>query len=135
VDSENLFKEFVEHFYDKKLNAKDQIEREIAKLSLNSLYGKFGQKEIESRIKVLDNKEATKLVTKYHYSYLSDIGNGLVLMKYSLNEKIRRLYKEEEQELDQNFISKKRGIISAVLKQKYLGISALARVLLINIKI
>jgi len=128
VDSENLFKKYVEHFYDKKLNAKDQIEREIAKLSLNSLYGKFGQKEIENRIKVLDSSEATKLVTKYHYSYLSDIGNGLVLMKYSarLNEKIRRLYKEEEGELDQNFISKKRGIISAV--QISSRISALARV-------
>jgi DNA polymerase type B, organellar and viral len=130
VDSENLFKIYVEHFYDKKLNAKDQIEREIAKLSLNSLYGKFGQKEIESRIKVkvLDSSEATKLVTKYHYSYLSEIGNGLVLMKYSarLNEKIRRLYKEEEEELDQNFISKKRGIISAV--QISSRISALARV-------
>ena len=128
VDSENLFKKYVEHFYDKKLNAKDQIEREIAKLSLNSLYGKFGQKDIESRIKVLDSNEATKLVKKYHYSYLSEIGNRLVIIKYSarLNEKIRRLYKEEEKELDKDFISKKRGIISAV--QISSRISALARV-------
>jgi heme oxygenase len=98
VDYENLFKKYVEHFYDQKLNAKDQIEREIAKLALNSIYGKFGQKEIESRIRGLDSSEANKLVKKYHYSYLSDIGNGLVLMKYSarLNEKIRRLYKDEE---------------------------------------
>ena len=128
MDSENLFKEYVEHFYNKKLNAKDQIEREIAKLSLNSIYGKFGQKEIESRIRVLDRSEGNKLVKKYHYSYFSEIGNGLVLIKYSarLNEKIRRLYKEEEEELDQNFISKKRGIISAV--QISSRISALARV-------
>jgi hypothetical protein len=49
-------------------------------------------------------------------------------MKYSarLNEKIRRLYKEEEVELDKNFISKKRGINSAV--QISSRISALARV-------
>lgn len=85
------------------------------------------KKIFENRIKVLDSSEATNLVTKYHYSYLSHIGNGLVLIKYSarLNEKIRRLYKEEEEELDQNFISKKRGIISAV--QISSRISALAR--------
>lgn len=49
-------------------------------------------------------------------------------MKYSarLNEKIRRLYKEEEDELERNFISKKRGIISAV--QISSRISALARI-------
>jgi len=128
VDSENLFKKYVEHFYNKKLKAKDEIEREIAKLSLNSIYGKFGQKEIESRIRILDSSEANKLIKKYHYSYLSEIGNGLVLMKYSarLNEKIRRLYTEEKEELDKNFISKKRGIISAV--QISSRISALARV-------
>jgi hypothetical protein len=47
-------------------------------------------------------------------------------MKYSarLNEKIRKLYKKEE--LDQIFISKKRGIRSAV--QIASRISALARV-------
>jgi hypothetical protein len=128
VDSENLFKEYVEHFYNKKLNAKDNIEREIAKLSLNSIYGKFGQKEIESRIRVLPSTEAAKLVKNFHYSYLSEIGNGLVLIKYSarLNEKIRRMYKENEDELDQRFLSKKRGIISAV--QISSRIAALARV-------
>ena len=128
MDSENLFKKYVEHFYNKKLNAKDHIEREIAKFSLNSIYGKFGQKEIESRIRVLDSSLANKLVKKYHYSYLSEIGDGLVLMKYSarLNEKIRRLYKEEENELEKNFISKKRGVISAV--QISSRIAALARV-------
>jgi hypothetical protein len=49
-------------------------------------------------------------------------------MKYSarLNEKMRRLYKEEEDELERNFISKKIGSISAV--QISSRISALARV-------
>jgi hypothetical protein len=95
---------------------------------MNSLYGKFGQKEIESRIRVLPRTEAAKLVTNYHYSYLSEIGNGLGLIKYSarLNEKIRRLYKENEDELDQKFLAKQRGIISAV--QISSRIAALARV-------
>jgi DNA polymerase type B, organellar and viral len=51
VDSENLFKKYVEHFYDKKLNAKDQIEREIAKLSLNSLYVNLDKKKLKVELK------------------------------------------------------------------------------------
>jgi hypothetical protein len=95
---------------------------------MKSLYGKFGQKEIESRIRVLPSTEAAKLVKNYHYSYLSEIGNGLVLIKYSarLNEKIRRLYKENEDELDKKFLAKQRGILSAV--QISSRIAALARV-------
>lgn len=56
-------------------------------------------------------------------------------MKYSarLIEKIRRLYKEEEEELDKIFISNKRGIISAV--QISSRISALARVSINKYKI
>jgi len=128
VDSENLFKNYVDHFYNKKLNAKDPIERMIAKLSLNSLYGKFGQKDIESKIRIVTKNEADKLIKVYHYTYLSYITNDLVLIKYSskLNEKIRRLYKEEENELNRKFISKDRGVVSAV--QISSRISALARV-------
>src|ERR1700727_3378030 len=128
VDSENLFKDYVDHFYNKKLNAKDPIERMIAKLSLNSLYGKFGQKDIESKIRIVTTNEALKLIKLYHYTYLSYITNDLVLIKYSskLNEKLRRLYKEEENELNTKFISKDRGVVSAV--QISSRISALARV-------
>ena len=128
VDSENLFKDYVDHFYNKKLNAKNPIERMIAKLSLNSLYGKFGQKDIVSKIKIMTRKEADKLIKLYHYTYLSDITKDLVLIKYTskLNEKLRRLYKEEENEINTKFLSKDRGVVSAV--QISSRISALARV-------
>ena len=48
----NLFKDYVDYFYKKKLQAKkrgDQIEERFAKLMLNSLYGKFGQLATEWR--------------------------------------------------------------------------------------
>lgn len=62
VESSKLFEKYVTHFYDKKKNAKDTIERNIAKLMLNSLFGKFGQKDIENRIKIVSREEAIKLV-------------------------------------------------------------------------
>lgn len=39
---DNLFNSYVRKFYDLKQNANDDAERSIAKLYLNSLYGKFG---------------------------------------------------------------------------------------------
>lgn len=37
-----LFKDYVDYWYDKKKNAKDKVDRNLAKLMLNSLYGRFG---------------------------------------------------------------------------------------------
>jgi hypothetical protein len=118
----------VNHFYPRKLHAKDSLEKTIAKLTLNSLYGKFGQKDILSRMKVVNKETADKLVKKYHYTYFSEICKDKILIKYSskLNEKLRRLYKEEEDVQPDMYFSKSRGVVSAV--QISSRISALARV-------
>lgn len=128
IDSENLFKDYVDHFYNMKVNAKDSVERSIAKLMLNSLYGKFGQKDIESKIRLISRKDAEDIVKKYHISYFADINEDLVLIKYSskLNEKLRRIYSEEDKiNNDDTGFKKERGIVSAV--QISCAISAYAR--------
>jgi hypothetical protein len=38
---------------------------------LNSLYGKFGQKDIENRIKFVSKDEANKNLKGYHVSYFA----------------------------------------------------------------
>lgn len=43
-DAADLFTEFVNHYYDIKSKASNEVERYISKLILNSLYGKMGQK-------------------------------------------------------------------------------------------
>jgi hypothetical protein len=100
VDSSKLFEKYVAHFYDKKKIAKDTIERNIAKLMLNSLYGKFGQKEryIDNRIRIVSSEEAQKLEKSNHISYFAEINAEKVLIKYSskLNEKLRRIYSKED---------------------------------------
>ena len=43
-EAEELFGEYINHFFEMKATATDGVRRSIAKLMLNSLYGKFGHK-------------------------------------------------------------------------------------------
>lgn len=57
-----LFKEFIDHFYTKRLNAKknkNNTLQYIYKLILNSLYGRFGLKPNKTITKILNLKELT----------------------------------------------------------------------------
>jgi hypothetical protein len=45
---------------------------------LNSLYDKFGQKDIENRIRIVSREEANKLVKIHHVSYFAEIKNFLI---------------------------------------------------------
>ncbi len=96
---------------------------------LNSLYGKFGQKDLDSKIKIVSSEEAERLVKRYHYSYLAELDDGRVLIKFNakLNEKIRQIYAKEENELNANKYNfkKERGVVSAVQISAF--ISAYAR--------
>ncbi len=58
-ETKNIFKEYVDHFYKMKVDASNPSERTMAKLYLNSLYGKFGQKDT-SQIRELDSENDTE---------------------------------------------------------------------------
>lgn len=53
----DVFKSYVEDLYNIKKNSSNVVERNTAKLMLNSLYGRFGMKEITSQIKVIKAKD------------------------------------------------------------------------------
>jgi hypothetical protein len=61
-----IFDKFVNKYYDIKKNAKNEIERKNSKLMLNSLYGKFGMKDINSKIKIVKRSEADKYNKNYN---------------------------------------------------------------------
>ena len=128
-DQNELFGDYVKYFYNLKANAKNNLERVVAKLMLNSLYGKFGQKEIESRMKVVSKDRANKLIKTHQCTYFSEITPDLILIKYGekLNEKLRLIYKNEFKEDDDKDIgfARIRGVNSAV--QISCMISAYAR--------
>jgi hypothetical protein len=58
------FRRFIEYFYEKKENAKDKFERFIYKRIMNSLYGKFAQKDSVEMI-VNMNKKMKKNILSY----------------------------------------------------------------------
>ncbi|KAJ3780136.1 B type DNA polymerase [Lentinula aff. detonsa] len=61
-----IFMEYVDKFYDLKCNAnKNDPIYIIAKLLLNSLYGKFGMSPYKDKHDIIDNKNLYKFVEKY----------------------------------------------------------------------
>lgn len=82
------FNEFVNHFYDIKKNSTTPAERTLAKLFLNSLYGKFGLSDMVYEIKVLDANESLNLIKNDNHIEAIiepdelDSNLGLYLIKY-----------------------------------------------------
>ena len=66
--SANLFKDFVEYYYKLRLKNKNNAIGYCCKIILNSLYGKFGQKENKSVLRrILDHDELMKLIKNKNY--------------------------------------------------------------------
>ena len=126
----NLFKNYVETFYEIKKSTKDPVEKTLSKLLLNSLYGKFGMRDITSTMKIMSKKEAKKITNNYNYSLFADLGEDKVLIKYSskLPEPLRKLVTDNDdnnKDITLSSLSRKRGVPSAV--QISAAISAYAR--------
>lgn len=138
----DIFKEYVEKHYEIKKNASDPVKRKLSKLLLNSLYGKFGQREIESKLKIVNGKDAANIKRNYNYSIFSYLNNDKVLVKYSsrINEKLRLLLKEQEVnntkgsaiKMNEIGLGKQRGVPSAV--QIASAISSYARMIINDYK-
>jgi len=126
----NLFKNYVDTFYEIKKNTNDPVEKTLSKLLLNSLYGKFGMRDITSTMKIMSKKEANKITKNYNYSLFSELGEDKVLIKYSskIPEPLRKLLKDNDdnnKDIPISSLSRKRGVPSAV--QISSAISAYAR--------
>ena len=124
----DLFKNYVSTMYNIKKNSKDPVEKALSKLLLNSLYGKFGMKDITSTMKIVNQKDIKNITNNYNYSLFSELDNGKVLIKYSskIHESLRKLLKDFEPEeipLNVKSLTKKRGIPSAVQISTYTRIS------------
>lgn len=71
-----LFNKYVLDHYESKESAKDPVQRTIAKLLLNSLYGRMGMKDIESTTKIVDKEEAEYLDKNTNVSIISELGKN-----------------------------------------------------------
>uniref|UniRef100_A0A896Z6L8 Probable DNA polymerase n=1 Tax=Coniophora puteana TaxID=80637 RepID=A0A896Z6L8_9AGAM len=116
-EANELFGKFVDSLYELKSTAKDSVTRSVSKLILNSVYGKFGQRENENVIAVMEKTKAEALILKNHINYVAEINDNFVLVKYGarINERLRSIYlSEQSEDLISNSFTKARGIPSAV---------------------
>lgn len=82
-DKGNIFTEFVDFLYKLKFNsAKGTPNYMIAKLTLNSLYGKFGTEPVMENHIILDSKKAKGYHDKYVVTNVIDLGNNKELLSY-----------------------------------------------------
>lgn len=99
-----MFKDFVNDHYDIKKRAQDPVQRNIAKLNLNSLYGRFSMNEITDKLEIV-NKESMELLDKTHnVSVISELSNNKYLVKYNgeLDPELIALYSHEISKLNKN---------------------------------
>lgn len=80
---ENLFEEYVTHFYNKKMHSRGG-ERFLYKLMLNSIYGYLGRKPDVLKTEIVNKNAFRKLVAEYYiYSY-SEFDNDQVIITRDL---------------------------------------------------
>jgi hypothetical protein len=93
----DLFKDYVNDHYELKKKSTDPVQRAIAKLLLNSLYGRMGMRGLESTMKVVDKVEAEYLDKNSNVSVFSELTEGKYLVKYKgkISDSIRKLYEKD----------------------------------------
>jgi len=142
-----LFKKYVEYHYEVKENSKDPVQRTVAKLFLNSLYGRMGMKEIDNTMKIVNKKEVEHLDKNTNISIISELANDQFIIRYNgkITDKIRELYIKDslisdknktntlsKNELRKSGLNKSRNIPSAV--HIAAAISSYARILINEFK-
>lgn len=96
--TENVFKKYVLEHYKDKQNAKEVVTRNISKLLLNSLYGKFGMKEIDAMMRILPIEKALELEQTRYVDYMFPINSQFAIVKYRgrLPNEARQLFMDTE---------------------------------------
>lgn len=91
-----VFDSFVDYFFDIKKNTEDPVQRTIAKLILNSLYGKFGSKTPTFSIKLTKTTNLKALDSIRNIEFITEVGPYSVIYDYGELPDI--IYKSELEE-------------------------------------
>nr|QWO71441.1 DNA polymerase [Termitomyces titanicus] len=84
---EGVFNSFVETLYNKRLDAKKNNKKSlqrIYKLFLNSLYGRFGMKNFDSLLVVVDEKKANEILKSKNILFVAKL-NDKYILRYNNN--------------------------------------------------
>nr|QWO71437.1 DNA polymerase [Termitomyces sp. T123] len=120
-----LFNSFVKDIFEKRIEAKNNgliSLQYIFKLILNSLYGRFGMKNVENKLEVLEKDKAEKLLRNKNISFYQDIHDKCII-KYNTNinpKIIKLIQKKISQEQDEEL--EKLDILANLFRQR--GVSS-----------
>jgi hypothetical protein len=105
----DLFKDYVNDHYELKKTTKDPVKRALAKLFLNSLYGRLGMNEVVEKMGIVDKETVESLDKTHNVSIMSELANNRYLVKYSneINESLKNLYTKDPSILSLNKTLKK----------------------------
>lgn len=117
----SIFKDYVKDLYELRLDSKSDDMKNIAKLLLNSLYGRFGMKVFIEGTKFLNEEELEKMKQKYKINNIHYLGNNL----YSLTGIKRSISKKDLY---------KNSIDSETAVQIASAITAYSRIFMYNFK-
>ena len=93
---EDIFKDYVEHFYKHKISD-DSIFKFISKLLLNSLYGRFGMKNLDVTTSIVNHDEAQYILSKYDVlNHVHNTGDVFEIIKYSRILRDNKNYIDED---------------------------------------
>jgi hypothetical protein len=114
----DVFKNYVEELYKGRLQAKlnDNNSLQLSyKLLLNSLYGRFGMRDIENKLKILNKEEAEKLMTKKNIIFYSELQDKVIL-RYNDNINRKILELTDKSDKSNTFVEdiKQRGVTSSI---------------------
>jgi hypothetical protein len=126
----NLFDSYIKYFYEIKKNSKG-VERNMAKLQLNNLYGYFGRKQIGLTTLNVKNSDLTKVLISRIVKSLTPINDNYTTVltysniNYTMLEKLNNQFHSIGSE--QHYIMSNVAIASAV--------TAYARIVMIPLKL
>lgn len=112
---QNVFKEFVIKNYNNRLKAKKNNNTSlqyIYKFILNSLYGRFGMKEIEYRLEIVDKDKAKTLLKTKKISIFNEMKDKYIIKyKSNLNYNIFNF-------IESGILHDKKDMLASIIKQR-----------------
>jgi len=79
--SDYLFNEYVDYFYTLKSEASSIEDRSIAKLMLNSLYGRFGMRNLDEHCEIINKSDYEAYHNFFHIYSTTELEEGKLLIK------------------------------------------------------
>lgn len=115
--TKNVFKGYVENLYALKSSSDENpSRRQVAKLLLNSLYGRMGMNEILTKVKIVPKSQLSNIYRFENWITVADMGEYVLVRHQGLldNDLLKLIDEEFRDHVIKGLEPKMRGVISSV---------------------